>query len=192
MTSSPIRRPRPHALALAGATLCASLAAQAQTTAPAASPVEAIVVKGQRASLEKAQDIKRNAEQVVDSIVADDIGKLPDANVAEALQRITGVQVSRNRGEGDRVQVRGLQQNQTLLNGRVIFSAGKGRGLSFQDVPSELLAGADVYKTPTVDLVEGGIGGVIDLRTRRPLDFPGLKVAGTLKGTHAEMGIYYY
>jgi TonB-dependent receptor len=187
MNSSPIRRPRPHALALAGATLCASLAAQAQTTAPAASPVETIVVKGQRASLEKAQDIKRNAEQVVDSIVADDIGKLPDANVAEALQRITGVQVSRNRGEGDRVQVRGLQQNQTLLNGRVIFSAGKGRGLSFQDVPSELLAGADVYKTPTVDLVEGGIGGVIDLRTRRPLDFPGLKVAGTLKGTHADL-----
>ncbi|MFZ2988635.1 TonB-dependent receptor [Ideonella sp.] len=148
---------------------------------------QTVVVQGQRASLMKAQDIKRNAEQIVDSIVADDIGKLPDANVAEALQRISGVQISRNRGEGDRVQVRGLQQTQTLLNGRVIFSAGKERGLSFQDVPSELLAGADVYKTPTAEQVEGGIGGVIDLRTRRPFDFAGAKLAGTAKVTSADL-----
>ena len=171
--------PRPRAVALAAFLLVAGHAAHAQT--------EVIVIKGQRASLEKAQDIKRNADQIVDSIVADDIGKLPDANVAEALQRITGVQISRNRGEGDRVQVRGLQQTQTLLNGRVIFTAGKERGLSFQDVPAELLAGVDVYKAPTADLVEGGIGGVIDMRTRRPFDFSGSKVAGTLRGTHADL-----
>ncbi|UXH80601.1 TonB-dependent receptor [Roseateles amylovorans] len=181
-------------VALACAALMSPFAAAAQqaATPPAAAASEAgqldtVVVQGQRSSLIKAQDIKRNAEQVVDSIVADDIGKLPDANVAEALQRITGVQISRNRGEGDRVQVRGLQQTQTLLNGRVIFSAGKERGLSFQDVPAELLAGADVYKTPTAELIEGGIGGVIDLRTRRPFDFAGFKLAGSVKATQAEL-----
>lgn len=177
--------PALNALTLAA---LAALAGGAQAQ-QAAAPTETatVVVQGQRASLMKAQDLKRNAEQVVDSIVADDIGKLPDANVAEALQRISGVQVSRNRGEGDRVQVRGLQQTQTLLNGRVIFTAGKERGLSFQDVPAELLAGADVYKTPTADQVEGGIGGVIDLRTRRPFDFAGAKVAGTVKLSNADL-----
>ncbi len=179
MRLTPMPAPRPHAMALAAFLIVAGHAAHSQT--------DTVIVKGQRASLEKAQDIKRNADQIVDSIVADDIGKLPDANVAEALQRITGVQISRSRGEGDRVQVRGLQQTQTLLNGRVIFTAGKERGLSFQDVPAELLAGVDVYKAPTADLVEGGIGGVIDMRTRRPFDFAGSKVAGTLKATHADL-----
>jgi len=178
---------RVHAVAFAAA-LCAAQAS-AQSTTPSNDPdgaVQQVVVSGMRASLEKAQDLKRRADQVVDSIVADDIGKLPDANVAEALQRITGVQVSRNRGEGDQVQIRGLSQTQTLLNGRSIFTAGKERGLSFQDVPAELLAGADVYKTPTAEQVEGGIGGLIDLRMRRPFDFAGAKVAGTLKGTYAD------
>jgi len=175
---------RRHAIAIAAALCAASVSATAQTTDPDAT--QQVVVTGMRASLSKAQDLKRNADQVVDSIVADDIGKLPDANVAEALQRITGVQISRNRGEGDRVQIRGLSQTQTLLNGRSIFTAGKERGLSFQDVPAELLAGADVYKTPTADQVEGGIGGVIDLRTRRPFDFTGAQVAGTIKGTRAD------
>src|ERR1700744_6398032 len=92
-----------RAIAVAAA-LCAS-AASAQTTDTDAG-VQQVVVSGIRASLEKAQDIKRKADQVVDSIVADDIGKLPDANVAEALQRITGVQISRNRGEGDQFQIR--------------------------------------------------------------------------------------
>jgi iron complex outermembrane receptor protein len=182
--TAPVHQPK--AIALAAFLLLAGQSAQAQAQAQAQAD-QTIVVKGQRASLEKAQDIKRNADQIVDSIVADDIGKLPDANVAEALQRITGVQISRNRGEGDRVQVRGLQQTQTLLNGRVIFTAGKERGLSFQDVPAELLAGVDVYKAPTADLVEGGIGGVIDMRTRRPFDFAGSKIAGTIKGTHADL-----
>jgi TonB-dependent receptor len=173
---------RPHAIALAAA-LCAGTVS-AQTTD--AEPVQQVVVSGIRASMEKAQDIKRRADQVVDSIVADDIGKLPDANVAEALQRITGVQISRNRGEGDQVQIRGLSQTQTLFNGRSIFTAGKERGVSLQDVPAELLGGADVYKTPTADQIEGGIGGIIDLRMRRPFDFPGMKVAGTIKETYAD------
>jgi iron complex outermembrane receptor protein len=178
---------RRHAIALAAALCAAASAANAQTTSDTdPAQVQQVVVSGMRASLEKAQDLKRKADQVVDSIVADDIGKLPDANVAEALQRITGVQVSRSRGEGDQVQIRGLSQTQTLLNGRSIFTAGKERGLSFQDVPAELLAGADVYKTPTADQIEGGIGGVIDLRMRRPFDFAGEKIAGTLKETYGD------
>ncbi|HEY8026894.1 MAG TPA: TonB-dependent receptor [Burkholderiaceae bacterium] len=145
-----------------------------------------VVVTGIRASLMHAQDLKRISGLIVDSIVADDIGKLPDANVAEALQRITGVQVSRDQGEGAQVQVRGLSQVETLLNGREIFTAGKERGLSFQDIPSELLSGADVYKTSSSDLLEGGIGGVIDLRTRHPFDFTADKEAATFKTTYAD------
>ncbi|HEU4960601.1 MAG TPA: TonB-dependent receptor [Sphingomonas sp.] len=143
-----------------------------------------IVVTGIRASLSTAQARKRNADAIVDSIVADDIGKLPDSNTTEALQRISGVQISRDRGEGGSVAIRGLTQVLTTLNGREIFTAGGGRGYNLEDFPSELLAGVDVYKTPTADLVEGGIGGIIDLRTRKPLDFPGLEVSGTLRGRY--------
>jgi len=176
-----------HPLALAASLVFATPVWAQEAAPPASESLETVVVTGMKASLSKAQDRKRNADQVVDSIVADDIGKLPDANVAEALQRIAGVQISRSRGEGDRVQVRGLSQTQTLRNGRSIFSAGKERGLSFQDVPAELLAGADVYKTPTADQVEGGIAGLIDLRTRKPFDFTGAKLAATLKDSYADL-----
>jgi iron complex outermembrane receptor protein len=178
--------PRRHAIALACALCATGVAMPAFAQNAEGGESQQVVVTGMRASLQKAQDLKKNADQVVDSIVADDIGKLPDSNVAEALQRITGVQISRSRGEGDKVQIRGLSQTQTLVNGRSIFTAGKERGLSFQDVPSELLAGADVYKTPTADQVEGGIGGVIDLRMRRPFDFAGMMGAGTDKATDAD------
>ena len=143
-----------------------------------------IVVTGIRASLSTAQSRKRNADAIVDSIVADDIGKLPDSNTTEALQRISGIQISRDRGEGGSVAIRGLTQVLTTLNGREIFTAGGGRGYNLEDFPSELLAGVDVYKTPTADLVEGGIGGIIDLRTRKPLDFDGFELSGTLRGRY--------
>lgn len=143
-----------------------------------------IVVTGIRHSLQSAQSRKRNADAIVDSIVADDIGKLPDSNTTEALQRISGIQISRDRGEGGSVAIRGLTQVLTTINGHEIFTAGGGRGYNLEDYPSELLAGVDVYKTPTADLIEGGIGGIIDLRTRRPLDFPGLEVSGSLRGRY--------
>lgn len=186
-TPRPVHR-KPSRPALGVVALAAIAALSANAVAQEQDPnVQVVEVHGLRASAEKAQDIKQNADQIVDSIVADDIGKLPDVNVAEALQRISGVQISRNRGEGDRVQVRGLQQVQTLLNGRDVFTAGRERGLAMQDIPAELLAGADVYKTPTAQQEEGGIGGIIDLRTRRPFDFAGSKVAGTVKVTHADL-----
>ncbi|MCM8730528.1 TonB-dependent receptor [Hephaestia sp. GCM10023244] len=145
---------------------------------------DAIVVTGIRASLESAQERKRTADAIVDSIVADDIGKLPDSNTTEALQRISGIQVGRDRGEGGSVAIRGLTQVLTTMNGRDIFTAGGGRGFNLQDFPSELLGGIDVYKTPTADLIEGGIGGVIDLRTRKPLDFDGFALSGSVRGRY--------
>jgi iron complex outermembrane receptor protein len=138
-----------------------------------------IIVTGVRASLSSAQQIKRDASQIVDSIVAEDIGKLPDRNVAEALQRITGIQIQRNYGEGSSVAIRGLSQVRTEINGRDVFTANGGRTLSLEDVPSELLAGVDVYKNPSAEMIEGGLGGLINLRTRKPFDFDGFKLSAS-------------
>jgi TonB-dependent receptor len=165
------------ALALAGvAHAQESEAVQAAPAADEASP-EDIIVTGVRASLASAQRIKENSVQIVDSIVAQDIGKLPDNTVADALQRVTGVQVTRASGEAGTVLIRGLPNTATLLNGREAFT-GTGRGVALADIPAELLAGVDVYKTSTPDLVEGGVAGVIDVRLRRPFDFNGLEIAG--------------
>ena len=176
---------------LTGAAACGIIgfipAAQAQTSAPAQDEVADIVVTGIRASLQSAQNIKRNSDKIVDSIVAEDIGKLPDINVAEALQRVSGIQVSRDRGEGGGVAIRGLSQVLTTMNGREVFTAGGGRSFNLQDVPSELLSGIDVYKTPSADLIEGGIGGVIDLRTRKPLDKKGFTFSASARGRYSDL-----
>lgn len=160
---------------------------QSAQPAPADEGDDAIVVTGIRASLQSAQQRKRDATQIVDSIVADDIGKLPDMNTTEALQRVSGIQVSRDRGEGGSVAIRGLTQVLATLNGREIFTAGGGRSFNLQDFPAELLAGIDIYKTPSSDLVEGGIGGVIDLRTRMPLDLDNLTVSGSLRARYNDL-----
>jgi TonB-dependent receptor len=135
-----------------------------------------IVVTGFRQSLQNAQNIKRNASEIVDSIVAEDIGKLPDNNLAEALQRVPGVQITRNHGEGSGIAIRGLTQVKTLVNGREAFS-DNSRDLSLENIPAEVLAGIDVYKNPSATLVEGGLGGVINLKTRRPFDFNGFQAS---------------
>lgn len=145
-----------------------------------------IVVTGVRASLSSAQAIKRNARQIVDSVVAEDIGKLPDNNVVEALQRVPGVQVSpRFRGESSTVLVRGLPDVLTVINGRNIFST-TGRSLSLADVPADLVAGVDVYKSRSANQIEGGIAGLINVRTRRPFDFDGSRFAMSARGVYAE------
>lgn len=145
-----------------------------------------IVITGIRASLKRAVDIKRNAEQIVDSITAQDIGALPDRSVSEALQRIPGVTLQRtneNRdparlaAEGGGVFIRGLSWVRSELNGRDIFSANSGRALSFEDISSDLLAGIDVYKNPSAELIEGGVGGLVNLRTRKPFDQKGQLIA---------------
>jgi TonB-dependent receptor len=149
--------------------------------------LDTVVVTGVRSSVTQAQAIKQNAEQIVDSIVAEDIGKLPDNNVAEALQRISGIQIQRNYGEGSEIAIRGLTQVRTELNGRDIFTANDGRGLSFEDVSAELLSGVNVYKNPSAEMIEGGLGGTVDLRTRLPFDYDGMKLAGSLQYNHYDL-----
>ncbi|HEU5133892.1 MAG TPA: TonB-dependent receptor, partial [Steroidobacteraceae bacterium] len=148
----------------------ASTAGAQQPDTAGADDIATVVVTGFRQSLRSSQIIKREADQVVDSVVAEDIGKLPDNNLAEALQRIPGVQITRNRGEGAGIAVRGLTQVKTLLNGREIYS-DTGRDLSLENVPAEILGGVDVYKNPSAYLIEGGLGGVVNLKTRKPMDF---------------------
>jgi TonB-dependent receptor len=172
-------------LALAGAAHPAlaqnePTAAGAQAQGTAEGEEQTIVVTGRRAALQSADDRKRNAETIVDSVVADDAGKLPDNSITEVLQRVSGVTIVRFGAlndpdhysvEGTGIQVRGLTGVSSRLNGREIFSANNGRSLQFADVTPELMAAVDVYKASTADLIEGGTGGQIDLRTKVPFDY---------------------
>jgi iron complex outermembrane receptor protein len=146
-----------------------------------------IVVAGTRASLSSALAIKRDKLEIVDSVVADDINKLPDINLSDALQRITGVQITRDRGEGSIVAIRGLTQVETTLNGREVFTAGSGRNLDFADFPAEMISNINVYKTSSAEHIEGGVGGMIDLRTRRPFDFGGPELVGSARMIHGDL-----
>jgi iron complex outermembrane receptor protein len=134
--------------------------------------VEEVVVTGQRKAAQSAQQIKKNNDLVVDSIVAEDVGKLPDNNVADALARVTGIQVRRDSGEANSVLIRGLPNLVTLLNGREVFTT-TGRYIALADIPATMLQRVDVYKSAAADQIEGGIAGAIDVRTRRPFDFAG-------------------
>ncbi len=154
-----------------------------------------IVVTGIRRSLQSAQAIKKNSDVVVDSISSEDIGALPDRSVTEALQRVPGVSISRFAAgtdpdhfstEGSGVVVRGLTYTRSELNGRDTFSANNGRGLSFADVPAELLGGVDVFKSPSADMIEGGIAGTVNLRTRLPFDSNGWLIGGTLENNYGD------
>lgn len=157
---------------------------------PAEEPEDVIIVTGFRASLKGAQDIKRNADTFVDAITAEDIGALPDRSVAEALQRVPGVNIGRFEKasdpdrfsvEGTGVIIRGLGFVRSELNGRDIFSANGGTVLSFNEVSPELLGSVLVFKNLTADMVEGGIAGTVNLRTRKPLDRRGFHISGTLE-----------
>jgi TonB-dependent receptor len=175
-------------------------ATAADQAIPEAAPSEDIIVTGVRESLRSAQEIKRNADQIVDSVEAQDIGKLPDANTVEALQRITGVQIQRRYGEGatdfdhrtqPAITVRGLTQVQNFLDGRASYSASGGRAFDLEGVPPELLAGIDVYKNAPANLIEGGIGGVVNLRTRKPFDTPGQVISATIRGNYFDRADKY-
>jgi iron complex outermembrane recepter protein len=159
-----------------------------------------IIVTGVRQSLQAGIELKRNNPQFVDAIVAEDIGKLPDTNVAESLQRVSGVQVSRGIGEGTGVTIRGIRRNLTLLNGRSIVDV-EGRGGNGLDqvssgsygllssIPAELIARLEVAKQAGADQIEGGVGGTIDIITRRPLDSSDRMIAGSAQiGTNDRWG----
>lgn len=153
-----------------------------------------IVVTGIRASLRESMNIKRNAQGVVDAISAEDMGKFPDSNLAESLQRITGVSIDRNNGEGQYVTVRGFgpEFNLVTLNGRMMptstlgdgVSAPSSRAFDFGNLASEGIAAVEVYKTGRAAIASGGIGSTINIRTTRPLDAPGFRGSIGAKGVH--------
>src|SRR5688500_11923431 len=164
------------------------VAAAAQSSASTATQgeLEEVVVTGMRASLESAMDTKRDAIGVVDAISAEDIGKFPDTNLAESLQRVTGISIDRRNGEGALVTARGFgpQFNLVTLNGRqmpgadaygdgnsIISGQGAGnRSFNFANLSSESISAVQVYKTGRADIATGGIGAVVDIKTARPLD----------------------
>lgn len=153
--------------------LAIAMPATAQDQQPANGEViTEITVTGIRAAQQRAIDIKRNAAQIIDSISAEDIGKLPDVTISDSLQRVPGVQIRREAGEGSAVNVRGLPQVTTLLNGEQYLGANSITNVqpNFGDIPSQLFSGVDVIKSPTADLLNGGTTGTVNLRTRRPMD----------------------
>ncbi len=164
--------------------------------ATADAPVEdEILVTGLRQQLQNAQGIKKNSDSIVDSVTAEDIGALPDRSVTETLQRIPGVSITRFAAsvdpdhfsvEGSGVVVRGLTYVRSEFNGRDAFTANNGRGLGFADVPSELLFGVDVFKSPTAERVEGGIAGIVNLRTRKPFDSKDSYLAGSVEMNYGD------
>jgi TonB-dependent receptor len=148
-------------------------------SAPAAAPANAAVVQvtGLRQSLRSAETIKRDAVQVVDAINADDIGKFPDRAAGDALQRVAGVQVGRDRGQTSTVIIRGLPDVATTLDGNEIFTAA-GRRLAYQDLPVQSIGGMEVYKSATANQFEGGIAGAVNIRLRNPFDNKGFTATG--------------
>jgi len=153
---------------------------------------EEIVVTGIKASLTAAMDIKRDSAGVVDAISAEDMGKFPDTNLAESLQRITGVSIDRSNGEGSKITVRGFgdQNNMVTLNGRTMpaagvyggggtssSAAGATRGFDFANLASESVSGVQVYKTGKANIAAGGIGATVNIQTARPLDTDGFKAS---------------
>lgn len=167
---------------------------------PALAEGDEIIVTGIRASLAQAQDIKRDAQGIVDAISAEDIGKFPDTNLAESLQRITGVSIDRQSGEGSTVTVRGFGAdfNLVVVNGRQMptstlgdgFSAPSSRSFDFGNLAAEGVAAVEVYKSGRASLPTGGIGSVINIKLPRPLDRPGLKGSLGIKGVHDSSQLY--
>jgi TonB-dependent receptor len=189
-------------LLLQGASLFALCAismsgpAFAQDAVDDAASDEEIVVTGIRSSLRSSQEIKRTANVFVDSITAEDIGALPDRSVTEALQRIPGVSVSRFAAavdpdhfsvEGSGVVIRGLNFVRSEFNGRDAFTANNGRALSFADVPAELAVGVDVFKNQSADMIEGGLAGTVNIRTRVPFDAAGRLISGSIEASYGDL-----
>ena len=163
---------RKTVLAALIAEMVVSVGASAQTTEPPAiDAASTVVVSGIRASLSSSLTTKRMQDGVVDAVSAEDAGKFPDTNIAESLQRVTGVQIQRNGGEGRYISVRGLgpEFNNVLVNGRTMTSDTGGREFSFDLLSSDLISKALVYKTSQAFLPEGGIGSTVDIQTARPL-----------------------
>lgn len=184
-----------YAVSIALASLVASNASFAQsaseTQAVAQVPAvqNTVIISGTRESIASANARKKNAGTVVDSIVAEDVNQFPDKNVGEAMSRITGVQLSRDFGEGNQVSIRGVEPdlNRIEINGMSVLgtSGGAGRGSDLRELASELIKSIDVFKGSTADMTEGGVGGTVSIKTRKPLDFDKRVIAATVSGEQA-------
>lgn len=177
---------RPSRTLIAVSTVAFMSAASAQDSAQS-EQLEEVVVTGVRAAQQAAIEIKRDALQIVDSISAEDIGKLPDVTISDSLQRIAGIQIRRDAGEGSQVALRGLPQVTTLLNGEQYLGANTVTTVqpNFGDIPSQLFSGVDVYKTSTASLLNAGVTGTVNLRTRRPFDLPqGFTASTAVEGSY--------
>jgi iron complex outermembrane recepter protein len=157
---------------------------------------ETITVVGIAEALKEAVEIKRESDAIVDAIVAEDVGKLPDKNLAEAVQRVPGVVINREFGEGERVSLRGVSPNlvRTTVNGHsvavadwfVLEQLAATRSFNYLLLPSEMIGLLKVQKSPTADMDEGGIGGTIDVQTRKPLDLKSFSFLGSLQNAYTE------
>src|SRR3984885_14324213 len=186
--------PRYTRLAQATANTQADQSASANNTwEPGA--IQEMVVVGVKLALETSQEFKKDANTFVDSISATDLGAFPDQCASAALQRLPGITVNRLQsnddsphpsGEPTNILIRGLPQLRTEVNGRDTFSADSGRQLNFNDISPELLSRADAYKNQTADMIEGGIAGTVDLRTRLPFDREGPSIVGSLQGNYGD------
>ena len=180
-----LKLPLPFLTGLAAMLVQAPVFAQtdqaADTTDADDMVLEEVIVTGIRSSLDNAAEIKRQAGQMVDAIAAEDIGMFSDNNIAEALQRVPGVQVERDMGEGFRISIRGLGPRfvRTTVNGRTALSTAGGedgsgedsRGFTLNVMPSEVIGRVTVEKSTQAKNLEGGLGGTLDLQTNRPVDF---------------------
>ncbi|WP_394223396.1 TonB-dependent receptor [Alteromonas gracilis] len=184
----PIARRSLLGVAIASALHSPILLAQEDNTAND-QQVEVIEVKGFTSSLKASMLDKKASDVVYDGITAEDLGKFPDQNVAESLQRITGVAIDRSGGEGQFITVRGFGPdfNTVLVNGRQIATENQGRAFSFDTLPAELISGAKVYKSPLASMQEGGIGSTVEITTARPFAFDGFKAVASVKGMYEDI-----
>lgn len=182
-----------------GTLLFAASAAHAQAPAPTtdAAAESEIVVTGIRGSLREAIDAKRDLSVIADVVTAEDVGKFPDKNVAEALQRVPGIVVNREFGEGERVSLRGTAPNltKTLLNGHSVATAdwfildqvASTRSFNYLTLPAEIIGRLEVYKSPQADVEEGGVGGTINVITRNPLDLDPLTLSASAQAAYSDL-----
>lgn len=178
--------------AVSGLAVVVALANQpafAQQEPQSDAAIEEVVVTGIRISLEHAMDIKRESGRIVDSVASESLGKFPDTNIAESLQRITGVSIDRSGGEGQSITVRGFgpQFNPVLLNGRRMVSDTGGRSFNFDVLPEEMVSRVDVYKSAVAALPSGGIGSTVIMHTPRPLDIRDFKAVVTGRLQYEEL-----
>lgn len=155
-----------------------------------AAAVETIVVTGLRGSIERSISAKKDSDSIVETISAEDIGKLPDNSIADSIARLPGLAAQRVGGRAQGINIRGLSGDfgGTILNGREQVSTGDNRAAEFDQYPSELIGGVSIFKTPHAELIGQGLSGTIDLQTRRPLTEKGRVVAANLRGERNDLG----